>query len=242
MSIWRRVADAVEATGGGIASLLSWLGGLVPGISDPQLRRHVAFSVALIALSAKMAKADGVVTSDEVAAFRALFSVPASEARAVNGLFDIAKRDVAGYRTYASRIADFYADNRAGLEDVMDGLFSIAKADGAVHEAELTYLENVAGIFGFVGADFERIALRHVVPAEGDPYVMLGADRSWPLARIRGRYHELVAENHPDRLTARGLPDDFIAIATDRMAAINGAYERIERERANRSDVALPKV
>ena len=242
MSVWRRIADAVEATGGGIASLLGWLGGLVPGIRDPHLARQVAFSVALIALSAKMAKADGVVTYDEVAAFRALFSVPAREARAVNRLFDIAKRDVAGFQTYASRVADFYADNRAGLEDVMDGLFSIAKADGAVHEAELAYLENVAGIFGFAGADFERIALRHVVPAEGDPYLILGVERDWPLTRIRGRYHQLVAENHPDKFTARGLPADFIAIANDRVAAINGAYERIERERAARPDIAMPKV
>ena len=242
MSIWSRVTDAVEATGGRVVSLASWLGGLVPGVRDPELRRHVAFSVALIALSAKMAKADGVVTSDEVAAFRSLFDVPASEARAVDRLFDLAKRDVAGFHTYASRIANFYADNRAGLEDVLDGLFFIAKADGAVHEAEVAYLEIVAGIFGFAGTDFERIALRHVVPAEGDPYVILGAERSWTLARIRVRYLELVAANHPDRLTARGLPEDFIAIATDRMAAINGAYERIERERARRVDPEMPKV
>jgi DnaJ like chaperone protein len=231
MSIWRRVADAVEAAGGGIATLAGWLGGLVPGIGDPHLRRQVTFSVALIALSAKMAKADGVVTSDEVSAFRTLFAVPASEARAVNRLFDVAKQDVAGYRTYATRIADFYRDNRAGLEDVMDGLFFIAKADGAVHQAELGYLESVAAIFGFADRDFERIAFRHVVPPEGDPYVILGADRSWPMTRIRARYRELVAENHPDRVTARGLPQDFIAIATDRMAAINAAYERIERDR-----------
>jgi DnaJ like chaperone protein len=234
MGIWSRVTDAVEATGGRVASLASWLGGLVPGVRDPHLRRQVAFSVALIALPAKMAKADGVVTSNEVAAFRSLFAVPASEARAVDRLFDIAKRDVAGFRTYASRVANLYADDRAGLEDVMDGLFAIAKADGAVHEAEMAYLQNVAGIFGFAGAEFERIALRHVVPPEGDPYLILGAERSWSSARIRTRYHALVAENHPDRLTARGLPDDFVAIATDRMAAINAAYERIERERARR--------
>jgi len=234
MAMWKRIGDAVEIAGGRFVGLMGWLGGLMSGIGDPQLRRQVAFSVALIALSAKMAKADGVVTSDEVAAFRSLFAVPASEERAVTRLFEMAQRDVAGYRTYANRIATLYGDDRQGLEDVLDGLFSIAKADGAVHHAELAYLEDVAAIFGFEGRDFERITLRHVVPREGDPYIILGADRGWPMTRIRARYHELVAENHPDRLTARGVPVDFVAIATDRMAAINGAYERIERERTRR--------
>lgn len=235
MALWKRIGDALEQTGGRLRGVMNWLGVVMAGIGDPQLRRQVAFSVALIALSAKMAKADGVVTSTEVTAFRTLFAVPASEERAVNRLFDLAKRDVAGFEAYATRVADLYRDDPRGLEDVIDGLFSIAKADGAVHEAELIYLENVAAIFGFEGPDFERIALRHVVPNEGDPYLILGAERGWPMSRIRARYLELVADNHPDKLTARGLPGAFIAIATDRMAAINTAYERIEKERARRS-------
>jgi DnaJ like chaperone protein len=231
MGIWRWVGEAVEAAGKRAGGVFGWLGSLLSGISDPQLRRQVAFSVALIALSAKMAKADGVVTANEVAAFRALFSVPQSEERAVTRLFDLAKRDVAGFQSYATRVADLYKDDPRGLEDVIDGLFSIAKADGAVHDAELTYLERVAAIFGFEGRAFERIALRHVVPQEGDPYLIIGAERDWSMQRIRARYLALVAEHHPDRLAARGLPDDFLSIATDRMAAINAAFERIERER-----------
>jgi DnaJ like chaperone protein len=232
MGVWSTIGAAVEAAGRRAGSVMGWLGGLLSGIRDPRLRRQVAFSVALIALSAKMAKADGVVTATEVKAFRALVSVPASEQFAVTRLFDLAKRDVAGFRSYALRIAGLYKDDRRGLEDVIDGLFFIAKADGAVHEAELTYLEKVARIFGFNDRDFERISLRHVIPGEGDPYLILGAERGWPMSRIRVRYLELVAENHPDRLAARGMPDDFFAIANDRMAAINGAYERIEREHA----------
>jgi DnaJ like chaperone protein len=228
MTMWTRIGTAVEGASKG---LLGWLSGLLAGIGDPRLRRQVAFSVALIALSAKMAKADGVVTANEVAAFRGMFSVPASDAKAVARLFDLAKRDVAGFRSYATRVADIYKDDPQGLEDVIDGLFSIAKADGAVHEAELVYLEDVASIFGFAGPDFERIVLRHVVPREGDPYLILGADRAWPMNRVRARYLALVSENHPDRVAARGLPEHFTAIATDRMAAINAAYERIERER-----------
>lgn len=239
MALWRWIGDAVEGAGRGVSNLMGWLAGLTSGIRDPKLRRQVALSVALIALSAKMAKADGIVTANEVAAFRSLFAVPASEAKAVNRLFDLAKRDVVGFQAYATRVADLYKDDRSGLEDVIDGLFSIAKADGAVHEAELTYLESVATIFGFDAPAFERIAHRHVVPKEGDPYVILGVDRAWPMTRVRARYHELVAAHHPDKFAARGLVGDFLTIANDRMAAINGAYERIERERRVRREPSV---
>lgn len=231
MSIWRWIGEVAESGVGALGTLFAWTGGLFAGISDPATRRQVAFSIALIALSAKMAKADGVVTAAEVAAFRNIFAMPASEEGHVARLFDLAKKDVAGYDAYASRIAALYADNPEALVDVLDGLFFIAKADGAVHEAELAYLESVATIFGLDGLAFERIAARHVVGPEGDPYMALGVGRNWPLSEIRTQYRKLVAENHPDRFIARGMPPDFIAIANDRLAAINRAWEQVERER-----------
>ena len=100
-----------------------------------------------------------------------------------------------------------------------------------MHEAELVYLERVAVIFGIETRDFERIAARHVVGEEGDPYRVLGIDRSLTFVEIHRHYRKLVTENHPDRLIARGVPEECIAIATDRLAAINRAFERIERER-----------
>jgi DnaJ like chaperone protein len=230
MAIWKRVGDAFESGAGTVGALCDWLGGLLGGIADPATRRQVAFSVAMIALSAKMAKADGVVTTDEVEAFRRIFVVEAREERSVTRLFDLATRDVAGFESYAAKIATIYGNDVAGLTDVVDGLFAIARADGAVHEAELAYLERVADIFGIDGRGFERIAERHMVGAEGDPYIVLGAGRGLPLAAIRRQYLKLVAESHPDKLIARGVPPECIAVANQRLAAINRAYERIERE------------
>ena len=231
MSIWNWIGGLAESGAGAAGAVSEWLGGVMSGISDPATRRQVAFSVALIALSAKMAKADGVVTASEVGAFRGMFVVPAEEERNVSRLFDLAKRDVAGYDAYAARVATLHANDREALVDVLDGLFVIAKADGAVHEAEFAYLESVGATFGFEGVAFEAIAARHVVAGEGDPYLILGVERAWTLDRIRRRYLELVADNHPDRAIARGLPEEFLAIANSRMAAVNGAWERIEAER-----------
>jgi len=231
MSIWNWIGQVAEGGAGALGAVLAKTGALFGAIPDAATRRQVAFSAALIALAAKMAKADGVVTQSEVDAFRGTFRVPNSERAHVARLFDLAKRDVAGYDAYATRVARLFADDPRVLADVLDGLFVIAKADGAVHERELAYLESVGGIFGIRGADFETIAARHVVGPKGDPYAVLDAGRDWPLDEIRTRYRELVAENHPDKLIARGMPAEFIAIANDRMAAINRAWETIERQR-----------
>jgi DnaJ like chaperone protein len=230
MAIWQKLVQIVEDGVGALGAVFEWAGNLLVG--DAETRRQVAFSAAMIALSAKMAKADGVVTHNEVATFQRLFVMQPGEERHVARLFDLAKQDIAGFEYYARRVAAFYGEDRQGLEDVLDGLFVIATADGAVHRDELSYLDRVGEILGIDGNDFERIAARHVVPEEGDPYVVLGADRSMALADIRRIYRALVAENHPDRLMARGVPPEFLKIATERLAAINGAMDRIGRERS----------
>lgn len=231
MSIWQKLGEIAEGGASAIGALFEWASGLVGSFGDPEMRRQVAFSVAMVALSAKMAKADGIVTSDEVATFYRLFIIPAGEERHVARLFDLAKGDVAGFESYAGRIARFYGQDLHGLEDVIDGLFVIATADGAVHPDELAYLERVGVIFGLEGVAFDRIAARHVVPEEGDPYLILGIDRSTDLTEIKRHYRKLAADNHPDKLIARGVPGEFIAIANNRLAAINGAWERIQLER-----------
>ncbi len=215
------------------------VGGFVDGIvavvaGDPEARRQVAFSAAMIGLAAKMAKADGVVTGAEVGAFHRLFLVPPGEEKHVERLFNLARQDVAGYRSYAARIAAIYGKGAPVMEDILDGLFAIATADGLVHEAELAYLRDVAEILGITGADFERIKARHVVPEEGDPYMILDASRAMSDTELRRAYIRLVAETHPDRLVARGVPPEFLAIATQRLAAINQAWERVARERGIR--------
>jgi len=230
MTLWICISEIAAGGADAIGQATDWFVGLLVGM-DGEARRQVAFSVALIALSAKMAKADGVVTSDEVAAFRRMFVVPPSEEKNVRRLFDRAKRDVAGFQSYARQIAAFYADDPHGREDVLDGLFAIAKADGAVHEREMAYLADVAAIFGIEEPCFERIVARHVVPEEGDPYAILGIDRSLTLGEIRARYRSLAAENHPDRMIGRGLPPAAAAIAHERMSAINFAWQRIQLER-----------
>lgn len=238
MSIWARISDFMTR------APVSALSGLIEAVrtvleGDPQLRRKVAFSIAMIALSAKMAKADGIVTQAEVRAFQQIFSVPAEERRNVARLFDLAKQDIAGFEAYAERMARLCGSgqpNCAMLEDILDGLFFIATADGLVHTREIAYLRRVAEIFDIDEAHFERVLSRHVViDGQNDPWTVLGLDGGAPFEEVRAQYRRLVAENHPDRLIARGVPEEFVAIANGRLAAINRAYEAIEKTSRQRA-------
>ena len=189
----------------------------------------------MIALSAKMAKADGTVSIHEIEAFDRMFRVPPSEEANVRRIFNLARQDTAGYEIYAAQIARQLRGNPGLLEDVLDGLFEIAKADGVLHPAELAFLEDVANIFGFSPDEYRRIRASHVEPDRADPYAVLGIEYGASEDEIKRTYRLLVRENHPDSLMARGVPEEFIKLATDKLATINNAYETIEKERGWRS-------
>ncbi|PCI86780.1 MAG: molecular chaperone DjlA [Hyphomicrobiales bacterium] len=214
-----------------------WANAKTSNWSRSQPEDSVIFTMGIIALGAKMAKADGVVTSDEVAAFKQVFKVSDAETANVAKLFNVAKQDIAGYEAYAKQMADLFRNKRAMLEDVIDGLFHIAKADGVIHPKEVEFLTNVAQIFGFSQDEFDRIVARHGnqtssgVSGEGDPYKILGVTRNTDFADIKKAYRQLVMENHPDKLMARGVPEEFVEIANEKLARINAAFDVIEREK-----------
>jgi DnaJ like chaperone protein len=198
---------------------------------EPGEAPGVVFTIAMIALAAKMAKADGAVTEEEVATFQRLFRVPPHERSSVDRIFRLAQQDTAGYEAYATQIGTMLAGNPALLEDILDGLFEIAKADGVFHPGEAAFLERVADIFGFSLNEYRRIRASHIGPDKGDPYVILGVDFAASDEEVKATWRLLVRENHPDKLMARGVPEEFIRLATDKLAVINAAYDRIERER-----------
>jgi DnaJ like chaperone protein len=243
MSIWGKLGGAgIGLTvGGPLGALLGAFAGhyLVDreGAVLGPVPRDVVLTTGLIALTAKMARADGVVAPSEVAAFERVVIVPESERARVRSLFKLAQGTTEGFEAYAAQLARSFADEPQLLDDVLDGLFLVAQADGAIHEAELAYLRAVADIFGRSEAWFDTTLSRHAV-VPGDPYCVLGADRSMSFEALKSHYRALVRELHPDREIARGLPPEAVRIATNRLAAINAAWERIEHERSKRSEAA----
>lgn len=232
MGIFARIGARIAGSAGRVGTAASGLRGVLSALADSDVRRQAAVAIAVIALSAKMAKADGVVSRAEVDAFCRIFTIPKGEERNVSRVYNLAKRDVAGFEAYARDVARLLSDDPDMLEAVLDGLFDIAKADGAVHERELAYLARIADLFGFDEHAFARIRARHVITDGIDPFLVLDADPSWDYDRLRKQYRRLVSDNHPDRLIAHGVPEEFICIANDRLAAINNAWEQVERVRA----------
>jgi DnaJ like chaperone protein len=229
MSIWGKLAGATAdlVRGGPIGALLSGDGEQ----EGPAAENQVAFTVGVIALGAKMAKADGVVTDDEVKAFKEVFKIPAGEMKDVAKIFNLAKQDVTGYEAYAEQLAAMFKDNRKLLEDVLEGLFHIAKADKVLHPREVEFLGQVAKRFGINETVFGYIKARHAIVTKRNPYDVLGVTPNIGNDELKSHYRKLVAANHPDTLMARGVPKEFVAIVTEKVAAINGAYGEIAKER-----------
>jgi DnaJ like chaperone protein len=229
MSIWDKVAGVTASIGGPVCAVLTRLGHMA--MDGPLNDRQAAFTIGVIALGAKMAKADGIVTRDEVEAFKEVFKVPAGDEHKVARLFNLAKQDVAGYEAYARQLDRLFHDDRQLLTDVMDGLFHIAAADGYLHPDEERFLSKVAHIFGFSDQEYLAIKGRHHRCGLYDPYNILNASPRATDAELKSQYRKLVAENHPDMLMARGVPPEAVGIATKKLAAINAAYEEITASR-----------
>lgn len=226
MSVWSRIAEAIAAlrAGEGLAEVFDRLR------SPPE--RSIAFTIAVIALGAKMAKADGQVTRDEVTAFRQIFHIPREEEANAARVFNLARQDVAGYEDYARRIARMFDDTEGTLTDLLEGLFHIAIADGQYHPNEDDFLHKVAEIFGLTERDFRSLRTRFVPDAEPDPYVVLGLEPTATLVQARDAWRRLVRESHPDRMMARGLPEEAIRMAEKRLIAVNRAWEEINESAA----------
>jgi len=243
MSIWGKIIGGAAgfAMGGPIGALLGAAAGHAMDRMQEGIHGHggaggdntrtIAFTIGVVVLSAKMAKADGRVTRDEVETFKRIFRVPPGEERNVGRVFNMARRDAGGFEPYARQIAGLFQGAPRVLEDLLGALFAIALADGVMHPAEERFLKQVAAIFGFSEADFARIRESHMGRDAGDPYAILGLTRAASNGELKKSYHKLIRENHPDRLIAQGLPQEFIDVANDKMAAINDAWDRIEKER-----------
>jgi DnaJ like chaperone protein len=221
MTIWARISEALSALtkGEGLSAVFDRLR------APPE--RSVGFAIAVIALGAKMAKADGLVTRDEVAAFREVFQIAKADEAGAAKVFNLARQDVAGFEEYATRIKRMFGDDPETLSDLMEGLFHIAMADGVYHPNEDLFLARVAEIFGMSEAEFSSIRCRFVPDAKPDPYSVLGVSPDMDMEEIRAVWRQMVRETHPDRMVARGVPEEAIKLAEKRMVDINRAWEEI---------------
>jgi DnaJ like chaperone protein len=224
MSIWARIADALAALAAGEP-----LSVVFDRLKGGQAERSVGFTIAVIALAAKLAKADGQVTRDEVATFRRVFTIDDAEADNAARVYNLARQDVAGFDAYARKVrAMFGADDRRMLIDVLEGLFHIALSDGRYHPNEDLFLAEVAHQFGLDEGCFQAVRARFVDGAARDPFLVLGLAPDADLQAARAAWRQAVKDNHPDAMIARGVPAEAVRLAERRLIEINTAWQAIQ--------------
>ena len=253
MSIWGKIlgASAGYALGGPLGALAGVVVGhyigrfraeanaaeqleqsINTGPESRRSERQVSFAIAVIALSAKLAKVDGVVTRDEVEKFKRVFHIATAEIKDVGAIFNEARESAENFESYAQQVAVMFHPNLAVLEELIDALFAIAKADGKLHQSELDYLRSVARIFGFGDTEFERISAGHAPDPSSEPYLILGVSQDISDEDLKSHHRRLVLQHHPDRLIAEGMPAEFIDQANQKLALVNSAFDQVRKMRA----------
>ena len=239
MSIWGKILVGATgfAFGGPIGALLGGVAGHAidkikakKKLPEETALKQIGFTIGVIVLSAKMAKADGKVTEDEIRAFKEKINVPDSEIKNVAKLWDQAKKTTDGFQIYARQIANLLEKNSSVLEELLKLLIIIALADGKITIPEIKYLKEVGNIFGFSEKDFERI-YSSKSGVSSDPYQILGVSRDASINEIKQKWKQLAINHHPDRLISQGIPEDLIHKSTSRLKEINNAWDTIQNQR-----------
>ncbi len=243
MALWHKVLAGAAgfAVGGPIGALVAGLAAhayeddirkVVERLKpSPDPTRSTAFTIGVIALGAKMASVDGEVTGDEMRAFRQVFHVDDAEMVNFERVFEMAKRQPESFEAYARPLAALFEPGSTVLEELIHCLFHIATVDGELNPTEHAYLRQVAEVFGFDERGFERLSAHHMEFMSCEPCLLLGVPADAPVTEIKAAYRKLVREHHPDRLIGLGMPEEAIRVATDRLATITQAYERLKLQR-----------
>lgn len=237
MSIWGSLIGGFVgfSFAGPIGALIgSMVGGRISSARRSGFQQSFAppqqiFAIALIILTAKLAKADGNVSKEELIAIKDKLKIPDHEIDQVGKIFNKAKKDSLGYEPYARQIAQIYRNNPAVLDEVINILFYIAEADSNVSDSENTMIKSIANIFGINDSQFEGIKESRKSSDKLNPYIVLGCNPNDDFATIRKKYLLLSKEHHPDVLVSKGVPQEVIEESKKKMRAVNAAFDQIEK-------------
>ena len=242
MSVWGKIIGGTAgfALGGPLGAILGVMAGNLYDKSKrfsfryqeiPNQKKQSIFALSVIMLAAKLAKADGVVTKDEIEAFKEKFKISSKDMQQVGKIFNEAKKTTYGFEIIAQQVGNLFQNNHIVLEELLNNLFYIAESDGKISEEELGFLKTLSSIFRFDENTFQRIYQARLNDKESNPYKVLGVKRTDSDEIIRKVWIKLTKEHHPDNLIAKGMPSEFIEQATNEMSSINTAYDKIQNIR-----------
>ncbi len=196
-------------------------------------RIQATYFVAVFSILGKIAKADGVVSKAEgdlVLRFIRQMGLQGRERQFAIDVFNEAKSSPYSVEELAGQLFQISAGRREIHLNFIDMLFQIAVADGVLREAEEQLIRRVARVLRLPDSTVESIKRKYQGTADA-AYRALGLTPEATNDQVRSAYRKLVSENHPDRVIAKGMPEEFVRFATRRFQEIQDAYETIKKER-----------
>jgi DnaJ like chaperone protein len=209
-------------------------------------QRQGRFIYFLMALGAKLAKADGPVNRLErdmvERIMRDHFHLSGPGRAEAIHIWNTVKDNSESFERYALQFNEQFSRERYQINNMLDLLFMIAAADGGLHRQEELVLRRVAHFLRISPLQFERIKQRYYISSANrepaystlDPhYAILGAKPTDTMEDIKKKYRQLALEWHPDRLVAAGASQEAIRHGKEKFQLIKEAYDKITASRTN---------
>jgi DnaJ like chaperone protein len=200
----------------------------------PDERAQMAFFVASFSMLAKMVKADGKISESEIESVRRFMSVDlrlnAQSMHAAEMIFKTAMNSPQTFDQFALQFYQQFHDQSQLMEMMIDILLRVAVADGDLNDAEDRLVATAVRIFNIPSDVYQKIKKRYIRDSD-KYYAILGCAKTDTDEQIKHQYHKLVLDFHPDTISSKGLPEEFIQFANDKFREIQQAYEMVKKER-----------
>jgi len=195
---------------------------------------QVTFFVAAFSMLAKLVRADGQVSRQEIDSIEKfmLYDLkldPESRQFAMN-IFHAATESPGTFQDFAGQYYNQFRTQPQFLDIMIDILLRVSVADGAMNKNEESLIREAVRIFNFSDAKYNVLKSRYIKEVDKS-YAVLGCDPGDSAERIKKQYRKRVSEFHPDKIASKGLPGEFTKFAEDKFRDIQDAYEKIKAER-----------